>query len=616
VAAFPASDRRITLNWTLDDDDDVSSVEIERSQGGGQFTPLTTLAGEAHTHEDAGLSPATAYRYRVRACNESGCSEFGPEASATTFATLAMGAAALPVAVVGGAFQATLTATGGSGPATFALAGGELPNGIALAPSGVLSGTPTRAGTSLFVVRASTADGQTTTRELALRVVGVLAITTTALPNAVVGRTYTAAINASGGDSTYTWFVDAGTLPAGLSLSDRGIISGTPDTEQTARFTARVRSGDGQSAARELSITVTASAPTASVSIRTTLLPPGIVGLVYNPLLRANVSNSSPVSWSLTSGSLPPGVSLAGNGGLSGRPTQPGSFTFSVRAIAGGASATATFTVRIDRNDVTRYNITRFDVTPVSSAINPHVVEAIARWEAVIVGEMEIDSIPRGFFSNSGCGGFGDEANGTAIEDVIVIVNIGPIDGEGDVLGQAGPCAFREDNNLTAIGVLTLDQTDLTRLIGTQTLTDIIFHEIGHILGVGTLWEGTPDYLQESEVDPTFTGPAAVREWRALGGTGGVPVENTGGGGTRDSHWRETTFDSEIMTGFIERTGVRNPLSRVTIASMADLGYTVSYAAADAYTLPPAGGSILAPALMGPEWEIPLPDPPVPLSRR
>jgi hypothetical protein len=227
---------------------------------------------------------------------------------------------------------------------------------------------------------------------------------------------------------------------------------------------------------------------------------------------------------------------------------------------------------------------------------------------------MGIDSIPRGFFSNSGCGGFGDEANGTAIEDVIVMVNIGPIDGEGSVLGQASPCALREDNGLTGIGLLTLDQEDLTRLIGTQTLTDIIFHEIGHVLGVGTLWD---EYVQgESGDDPTFTGPDAVREWRRLGGTDNVPIESTGGSGTRLSHWRESTFDSEIMTGFIERTGVRNPLSRVTIGLMADLGYAVSYAAADTYTLPPAGASLRAPALVESDWEIPLPEPPVPLSRR
>jgi hypothetical protein len=262
----------------------------------------------------------------------------------------------------------------------------------------------------------------------------------------------------------------------------------------------------------------------------------------------------------------------------------------------------------------------------VASSITPHVTQAIARWEGVIVGEMGIDSIPRGFFGSSACSGFGDEANGTAIEDVIVMVNISPIDGEGGVLAQAGPCAFREDNDLTAIGVVTLDQTDLARMTGTQTLTDVIFHEIGHVLGFGTLWDGfgctaeTPlcrNYVEGgSGDDPTFTGPDAVREWRALGGTGDVPIENTGGSGTRLSHWREATFDSEVMTGFIESVGTRNPLSRMTIASFADLGYTVSYATAEPYLLPRAAPSLVAAESEEWAWEEPLADPPVPLRPR
>jgi hypothetical protein len=626
LAAVPSSDRRITLTWAFDDDDDVTAVRIERAQGSGGFAETTTLGGAATSHIDTGLAPGTTYRYRVRACNDTGCSEFGPEASATTFGTLVITTASLPAGVFGARYEVTIAATGGNGQLTYALGGGELPPGLTLAPSGSLSGTPAAAGTFQFIVRVTSGDGQSADRELVLRVRGLLEIMTNAMPNAVVSRTYNAAISAVGGDSVYTWFVEAGSLPAGLTLSDRGLVSGTPDSEQTARFTARVRSGDGQTAVKELSITVSASAPTATVTIRTTLLPPGIQGLRYDPLLRARVSNSSPVTWSLVSGGLPPGLTLAPNGGISGHPSQIGSFTFTVRATAGGSSADATLTIRIDRNDTSRFNITRFDVAPVASSIAPHVTQAIARWEGVVVGEMEIDSIPRGFFGSNACSGFGDEANGTAIEDVIVMVNISPIDGEGGVLAQAGPCAFREDNNLTGIGVLTLDQSDLARLTGTQTLTDVIFHEIGHVLGFGTLWDGfgctpgTPlcrNYLEgESGDDPTFTGPSAVREWRALGGSGDVPIENTGGSGTRLSHWREETFDSEVMTGFVESVGTRNPLSRMTIASFADLGYTVSYATAEPYLLPRAAPALVAPEGEERAWEEPLGDRPVPLGPR
>ena len=63
-----------------------------------------------------------------------------------------------------------------------------------------------------------------------------------------------------------------------------------------------------------------------------------------------------------------------------------------------------------------------------------------------------------------------------------------------------------------------------------------------------------------------------------------VPVENTGGAGTRDSHWRETVFRNELMSGFIAATG--NPLSKLTVAHLQDLGYVVDMAAAEPYRLP------------------------------
>ena len=88
--------------------------------------------------------------------------------------------------------------------------------------------------------------------------------------------------------------------------------------------------------------------------------------------------------------------------------------------------------------------------------------------------------------------------------------------------------------------------------------------------------------------NPTFRGPGAMTEYRTLRGSGGrrraVPVENTGGPGTADGHWRETVFRNELMSGFIDEPG--NPLSRVTAASLGDLGYEVDIDAAEPYALP------------------------------
>jgi len=115
---------------------------------------------------------------------------------------------------------------------------------------------------------------------------------------------------------------------------------------------------------------------------------------------------------------------------------------------------------------------------------------------------------------------------------------------------------------------------------------------MGHVLGFGTLWTNfnfLADPALDGGLDPAFTGPLAMAEFDTEGGaayTGAkVPVENTGGYGTADSHWRESVFGNELMTGWIGYPP--NPLSGVTIASLADLGYQVDMTKADAFSLGP-----------------------------
>ena len=75
-----------------------------------------------------------------------------------------------------------------------------------------------------------------------------------------------------------------------------------------------------------------------------------------------------------------------------------------------------------------------------------------------------------------------------------------------------------------------------------------------------------------------------------IGATKPIPVANTGGPGTAEGHWRESTFDHELMTGYAEESGPM-PLSRMTVAALEDLGYTVDYNQADDYTMPTTNGS-------------------------
>jgi hypothetical protein len=84
-----------------------------------------------------------------------------------------------------------------------------------------------------------------------------------------------------------------------------------------------------------------------------------------------------------------------------------------------------------------------------------------------------------------------------------------------------------------------------------------------------------------------YIGPKAMQEYATLlkeTMPTPIPVANTGGPGTAEGHWRETTFDHELMTGYAEDSGTL--LSRMTVAALADLGYTVEFSAADDYALP------------------------------
>jgi hypothetical protein len=174
---------------------------------------------------------------------------------------------------------------------------------------------------------------------------------------------------------------------------------------------------------------------------------------------------------------------------------------------------------------------------------------------------------------------------------MIIDAAIVPIDGPGAVLGSAGWCFRRgdADGGLPIFGVMRFDEADMANLIAGGRLGDVILHEMGHVLGIGTLW--TQRGLLQNAVpapacnDPTgnprFTGPEAINRYRARGGADpAIAVENTGGCGTANGHWRENVFTRELMTGFIN-SGVTNPLSGMSIGSLQDLGYIVSFSTAE-----------------------------------
>ncbi|MBK9547648.1 MAG: hypothetical protein IPO52_00720 [Gemmatimonadetes bacterium] len=215
-------------------------------------------------------------------------------------------------------------------------------------------------------------------------------------------------------------------------------------------------------------------------------------------------------------------------------------------------------------------------------------VTAATRWMAVITDDISDVQITR----PAGDCGSGSPAIDEFVDDVIIFAAVENIDGPGGVLGSAGPCTIRSPSALPAVGRMRFDDADLVTRENNGQLVPLILHEMGHVLGFGTIWTDRGVITDKGGNDPIFVGTQALALWPTLTlGYAGrpVPVENTFGPGTADAHWRESVFRAELMTGFIESPGVPMPLSRMTIASMRDLGYVVNYDAGDTFA-----GSLVA----------------------
>lgn len=248
----------------------------------------------------------------------------------------------LPGGTVGTSYSQQLSAAGGATPYTWALASGSLPVGLSLSAAGVISGTPTAAGSPSFTVRVTDAASRTATQSLTLTISATLSITTSTLPAGVVGVAYSQALVAAGGTTPYTWAVTSGSPPAGLSLGSSGVLSGTPTTAGSATFAVRVTDAASRTDTQVLTVTVTST-----LGITTTTLPEGVVGSSYSQQLRRQ-RGAPPYAWSVTTGALPDGLSLSAAGLVSGTPTAVGGFTFTVGvADAGAGSASRGFTITI-----------------------------------------------------------------------------------------------------------------------------------------------------------------------------------------------------------------------------------------------------------------------------
>jgi uncharacterized protein (TIGR03437 family) len=247
---------------------------------------------------------------------------------------------------VGGQFySASVSAAGGTAPYSFSATG--LPTGLSLSSAGNFTGTVATAGTYNFTVKASDSGGLSVSANFTVTFAKpqAIAISSSTLPSGTVNTPYSQSLSAAGGFAPYVWAVSQGTIPAGLSLSSAGTISGIPTTPGPFSFGVMATDTTGAIATATITLTIQ---PTPLI-ITTQSLPSGVNGLGYPQQVLGATGGVQPYTWTVTTGSLPGGLTLSTAGSLTGTPTATGSFpiTVSVTDTAGTPAGTANFNLTI-----------------------------------------------------------------------------------------------------------------------------------------------------------------------------------------------------------------------------------------------------------------------------
>ncbi|HWL40591.1 MAG TPA: hypothetical protein VNO75_10160 [Gemmatimonadaceae bacterium] len=297
------------------------------------------------------------------------------------------------------------------------------------------------------------------------------------------------------------------------------------------------------------------------------------------------------------------------------------------RTLVVGASVTTGYVVNV-----------RFFGGPIAPEQQTAFTTAAARVRGFIVGAVPPENMAGARMDSADtgngemvpfCTGPGSPPLNETVNGLLIFASAQSIDGPNGTLAQAGPCYIRSSTDFrTVVGVMQFDSDDLQTLTPNQLL-DVITHEMLHVVGLGAFWDPPPQgknlITGSGAPGAGYIGAAGLAGCRAVGGTvvcaNSVPIEDcvgetNCGGGSRESHWKEGTFDRELMTSFLNN-GPPNPLSLMTIRSFEDLGYVVNTAPADNYTvfLPgftaPSGGA--SSIMFSRNWERPLPFRPRPV---
>ena len=289
----------------------------------------------------------------VVATDTNGCTGTGATYNLTiTCPTITVTNPATASGTAGTAFSQNFTQSGGAGTATFTLASGTLPTGLTLAANGTLSGTPNQVGTFPITVRATDQNGCIgvgPTYNLSITC-PTITVTNPVVTTGTAGTAFSQTFTQNGGFGTVN-FTTSSTLPTGLTLASNGTLSGTPT--QTGAFLIVVTATDSSGCTgNSPSYNLTIGCPTISVT------NPGVTtGTVDAPFSQTFTQTGAVngATFSIDTGVLPAGLTLAANGTLSGAPTVTGSFPITVKVTDGnGCTGTGgTYTLVIGCQTIT-----------------------------------------------------------------------------------------------------------------------------------------------------------------------------------------------------------------------------------------------------------------------
>jgi large repetitive protein len=329
--------------------------------GTATFTTASTLPTGLTLATNGTLSGTPsgsgAFPIVVTVTDSNGCTGTNPAYTLTiTCPTITVTNPGVSTGTAGVAFSQTFTQVGGQGTITWSINSGTLPVGLTFhTTTGVLDGTPTQTGSFPIVVRATdsngcTGDGTTYTLVIACQ---TITVTNPGVSTGTAGTVFSQTFTQSGAIGGATFSLNSGSLPAGLTLSAAGLLSGTPT--QTGSFPITVKVTDGN-LCTGVSATYTLVIACQTITVTNPATTTGTIQVAFSQTFTQSGAIGG-ATFSLNSGSLPAGLTLSTAGVLSGTPTVTGSFPITVKVTDGnlctGVSATYNLVINCQTITVT-----------------------------------------------------------------------------------------------------------------------------------------------------------------------------------------------------------------------------------------------------------------------